>query len=333
MQTRLVPIGDTFSKFKRIVRDLSKELGKQIELQIIGAETELDKTLTEKISDPLIHLVRNSIDHGIEMPDSRKQNNKNPKGKIILKAFHEAGNIAIQIIDDGKGLDPEFIFNKAIEKGVVQANATLTPKEKINLIMAAGFSTAESITNISGRGVGMDVVKRNIEELRGTIELDSVVNQGTTITIRLPLTLAIIDGFMIKISSQFYIIPLEMLVECILLTSDYRQQIQEHNYINLRGTILPVLDLGAFFKLDSDFQNKRNIVIVTFGGKSIGLLVDELHGEFQTVIKPLGKVFRNVKGIGGATILGSGQVAMILDIPMLMQHINQLSAKNFSMQV
>ena len=325
MKTRLIPIGETFSRFKRIVRDLSKDLGKNIDLEIIGAETELDKTVTEKISDPLIHLVRNSLDHGIEMPEDRREKGKPDKGKITLKAFHEAGNIAIQIIDDGKGLNPDWLYNKALDKGIISENDVLTNKEKINLIMAAGFSTAESITNVSGRGVGMDVVKRNIEELRGTIDLDSTVDVGTTMTIRLPLTLAIIDGFMTKIGEQFYIIPLEMIVECIELNEQYKKEIVENNYINLRGNILPLLDLREFFDTGKANTKRENIVIVTFGGNTIGLLVDELHGEFQTVIKPLGRVFRNVKGIGGSTILGSGQVAMILDVPMLMQFINNLS--------
>ena len=327
MKTRLIPIGETFSRFKRIVRDLSKDLGKQIELEIIGADTELDKTVTEKISDPLIHLVRNSLDHGIEMPQERVEKGKNKTGKITLKAFHEAGNIAIQIIDDGKGLDPNWLYEKAISKGIINENDILTDKEKINLIMAAGFSTAETITNVSGRGVGMDVVKRNIEELRGTIELDSQVNIGTTMTIRLPLTLAIIDGFMTKVGDQFYIIPLEMIIECVELNSYHKKEIEENNYINLRGSILPLLDLRIFFNATEGTNKRKNIVIVTFGGNTLGLLVDELHGEFQTVLKPLGKIFRNVKGVGGSTILGSGQVAMILDIPMLMQSLKNRNIK------
>jgi two-component system chemotaxis sensor kinase CheA len=323
MKTRLIPIGETFNRFKRIVRDLSKDLGKNIDLEIIGADTELDKTVTEKISDPLIHLVRNSLDHGIELPDDRIEKGKSSNGKITLKAFHEAGNIAIQIIDDGKGLDPDWLFEKAVSKGIISESDILTDKEKINLIMAAGFSTAEAITNVSGRGVGMDVVKRNIEELRGTIELDSKVGVGTTMTIRLPLTLAIIDGFMTKVGEQFYIIPLEMIVECLELNNSYLQEIKDNNYINLRGTILPLLDLRSFFNIPKGNTKRENIVVVTFGGNTIGLIVNELHGEFQTVIKPLGKIFRNVKGIGGSTILGSGQVAIILDVPMLMQSLSQ----------
>lgn len=325
MQTRMVPIGETFSRFKRIVRDLSKDLGKDIELEIIGGETELDKTVTEKISDPLIHLVRNSLDHGIEMPETRKASGKPATGQLILKAFHEAGSIAIQIVDDGKGLDPAVLRAKAIEKGIIDADEVLSEKETLNLIMAAGFSTAEKISNISGRGVGMDVVRRNIEELRGTIELDSVVGKGTTITIRLPLTLAIIDGFLTRVGDTFYVVPLDMIVECIELTSKQVNEMKENNYINLRGSILPILDLREYFETKHIPSKRENIVIVRFASQTVGLIVNELHGEFQTVIKPLGPVFRNVRSVGGATILGSGEVAMILDIPMLLQSINKIS--------
>ena len=327
MQTRMVPIGETFSRFKRIVRDLSKELGKHIELEIFGADTELDKTVTEKISDPLIHLVRNSLDHGIEMPEVREANGKSVTGTITLKAFHEAGSIAIQIQDDGKGLDPNILKAKAIEKGLISEDDNLTEKESLNLIMMAGFSTAESISNISGRGVGMDVVKRNIEALRGTIDLDSRVGEGTTITIRLPLTLAIIDGFLTKVGETFYVVPLEMIVECIELTQTQMKEMNDNEYINLRGAILPLLDLRDYFDIDKGDSKRENIIIVRFAEQQVGLIVNELHGEFQTVIKPLGKIFRNVQGIGGATILGSGKVAMILDIPILMQSINRLGDK------
>ena len=325
MQTRMVPIGETFSRFKRIVRDLSKDLNKDIELDIIGCYTELDKTVREKIYDPLIHLVRNSLDHGIEMPDVRRANGKSATGKLVLKAFHEAGSIAIQIVDDGKGLDPAVLRAKAVEKGLLEADNTLSDKEAFNLIMMAGFSTAEKVSNISGRGVGMDVVRRNIEELRGTIELDSEVGKGTKITIRLPLTLAIIDGFLTRVGDTFYVVPLDMIVECIELTRKQVDEMRANNYINLRGSILPLLDLREFFETKRVHSKRENIVIVRFGEQTVGIIVNELHGEFQTVIKPIGAVFKNVKGIGGATILGSGEVAMILDIPMLLQSVNKLN--------
>lgn len=332
MQTRMVPIGETFSRFKRVVRDLSKDLNKDIDLQIVGGETELDKTVIEKIADPLIHLIRNSLDHGIESKDVRLAKGKDVKSVLKLKASHEAGSIVIQVIDDGKGLDSAAILKKAIEKTIIGEHDILTQKEIFNLIMMPGFSTAEQVSKLSGRGVGMDVVRKNVEELRGTIDLDSIIDVGTTITIRLPLTLAIIEGFMIRVSKQHYIIPLEMIVECIELTKDYKAEIANNSYINLRGNVLPLLDMRSFFRLEhiAGVGSRENIVIVRFGNSVVGLIVDELVGEFQTVIKPLGKVFRNAKGIGGSTILGNGQVSLILDIPMLLQYVNQLSEKHKS---
>jgi len=327
MKTRMVPVGDTFSRFKRVVRDLSLQLNKNIDLVIEGAETELDKTVIEKISDPLVHLIRNSIDHGVETIDERKAKGKKDIATIKLKAFHEANSIIIQVQDDGKGLDRERIVAKAIESGIISSDDSLKESEIYNLIMQPNFSTAQSISNISGRGVGMDVVKRNIEELRGTIDIASKKDLGMIVTIRLPLTLAIIDGFMIKIANDFYIIPLEMLLECIELTSAYKQEAYENNFINLRGHVLPLLDLREFFgyKIDSKHTNKENIVIVNFGSLRVGLIVDELLGEFQTVIKPIGKIFQNLKGIGGATILGDGTVSAILDIPVLLQYANKIN--------
>ncbi len=325
MKTRMVPIGDTFSRYKRVVRDLSQSLQKDIDLVIEGAETELDKTVIEKISDPLIHLIRNSIDHGIETIEDRKIKNKNPKATLKLKAFHESSSITIQVQDDGRGLDSEKIIEKAILNGLITPDSKLQESDIYNLIMLPGFSTAQNVSNISGRGVGMDVVKRNIEELRGTIDIDSQKDKGMCVTIRLPLTLAIIDGFMIKISNDFYIIPLEMLLECIELTEEYKEFVAEHNFINLRDHVLPLLDLRDFFgyEKNNDPDKKENIVVVNFGTLRVGLIVDELLGEFQTVIKPMGKIFQNLKGIGGATILGDGRVSPILDIPILLQYANQ----------
>lgn len=321
MQTRMVPIGETFSRFKRVVHDLSKELNKTVELTIIGGDTELDKTVIEKIYDPLIHLVRNSLDHGIEKPEARKEKGKSATGHLTLKAYHEAGSIAIQVIDDGKGLNPDVIKAKAIQKQLIDSNTELSNKDIFALIMTAGFSTAEQISNISGRGVGMDVVKRNIEELRGTIELDSIVDVGTTTTIRLPLTLAIIDGFLTKVGNAFFVVPLDMIVECIELTDRQRSELANNNYINLRGSILPVLNLRDYLDINCFVTKRENIVIVKYAEQTMGIIVNELHGEYQTVIKPLGVIFEKVRGIGGATILGSGEVALILDIPMLMQCI------------
>jgi two-component system chemotaxis sensor kinase CheA len=260
------------------------------------------------------------------MPDVRAQKGKNTTGHLLLKAFHDAGNIAIQIVDDGKGLDAGVLRAKAIEKQLIDPDVELTNKEAFNLIMMPGFSTAEVVSNISGRGVGMDVVRRNIEELRGSVDLDSVIDKGTTITIRLPLTLAIIDGFLTKVGDTFYVIPLDMIVECIELTSKQVEEMRKNNYINLRGSILPVIDLREYFEIKKVHSKRENIVIVRYAEQTVGIIVNDLHGEYQTVIKPLGIVFRNVKGIGGATILGSGEVAMILDVPMLLQCINKFDS-------
>ena len=326
MKTRLVAVGDTFTRYKRVVRDLSESLDKDIELVIEGSETKLDKTVIEKISDPLIHLIRNSIDHGIETIQERTNKGKNKKAILKLKASNESNSVLIQITDDGRGLDKDKILEKAIQKGLISNNKKLQDYEIYNLIMQAGFSTANHISNISGRGVGMDVVKRNIEELRGTIEINSVKDKGMMVTIRLPLTLAIIDGFMIKLEDDFYIIPLDMLLECIELTKDVKEFVEVNHFINLRDSVLPLLDLKEFFGYKST-SNKENIVIVNFGTLRVGLIVDELLGEFQTVIKPIGKIFQNLKGISGATILGNGKVALILDIPLLLRYINKQKLK------
>jgi two-component system chemotaxis sensor kinase CheA len=324
MRSRMVPIGDTFNRFKRIVKELAGKLNKKVELKIEGAETELDRVIIDKISDPIIHLIRNSIDHGIEEPQKRVELGKDEVATVTLSAFHEAGSIIIKVSDDGSGLDKNKIIEKAVEKEIIKSGDNLNKGEIYNLIMQPGFSTSSSISDVSGRGVGMDVVKKNIEELRGSIEIESESGEGTTISIRLPLTLAIIDGFMVKISSQPYIIPLEMIIECIELTKEYKEFIKANRFINLREQVLPVLDLREFFNYEIKDENVRdNIVIVQFGMLRVGLVVDELLGEFQTVIKPMGKVFKDLKGIGGATILGDGRISPILDIPMLLKYANE----------
>ena len=329
MKIRMVQIGETFSKFKRIVHDVSKKLNKDVELIINGGDTEMDKTIVEKISDPLVHIVRNAMDHGIESIEERTANGKNPKGTLILNAYHDAGTIAIEIIDDGKGLDEERIFKKAVERGIIDENSKLTQKEIFNLIFEAGFSTVETITDLSGRGVGMDVVRRNIEALRGNIDIKSTKGKGSTFTMRLPLTLAIIDGFLVKVGVTHFVIPLDMVVECIELSTRYRNEMHGNNYINLRNSILPLLKIRNHFEEAGEPKNLReNIIVVRYAGMRFGLIVEELHGEFQTVIKPLGRIFREIRGISGSTILGSGEVALILDIPVLMNHVLALQAHN-----
>ena len=321
MKIRMVPIGETFTRFRRVVRDISRELGKDVDLVISGGDTELDKTVIEKIGDPLMHLVRNSADHGIEGPEERKAAGKNAKGTVRLNAFHDAGSIIIEVADDGKGLDSERIAAKALSAGLIQSGAQLTDQEVFRLIFEPGFSTAEAITKFSGRGVGMDVVKRNIEALRGTIDIESGQGTGTTIRIRLPLTMAIIDGFMVGVGGSPYIIPLDMVMECVELSETERSAADRRSYINLRGEVLPYVRLKNFFNEGGAAAGHENIVIVQYGGHKIGLVVDELFGEVQTVIKSLGRVYRDIKGISGATILGNGQVALILDVPRLMQSV------------
>ncbi|WP_333875276.1 chemotaxis protein CheA [Methylobacter sp.] len=322
LQLRMVQIGETFTRFQRVVHDVSKELGKQIQLQITGGESELDKTVVEKINDPLTHLVRNSLDHGIETPEVRIQAGKPEKGTIQLNAYHDSGRIVIQISDDGRGLDPERIVAKAIAKGLVKPDQILSKNEIYNLIFEPGLSTKEEASNLSGRGVGMDVVRRNIEALRGSVSVDSELGEGTTVTIHLPLTLAIIDGFMVEAQKERYIIPLSMVEECVEMSSNEWQIDEVQHYINLRGQILPYLRLGDFFHNHKKHTHtqRESLVVVRFGEAKAGFVVDELHGENQTVIKPLGKLFENLNGIGGATVLGSGDVALILDVQGLIQH-------------
>jgi len=319
LRLRMVPIGETFNRFQRVVRDVGRELGKDIELVITGADTELDKTVVEKIGDPLMHLVRNAMDHGIESASIRQAKGKSAKGTLRLNAYHDSGSIVIEIVDDGGGLNRDRILQKARERGLIAPNVTPPDHEIFNMIFEAGFSTAEAITSISGRGVGMDVVKRNINALRGTVNLDSAVGQGTTVSIRLPLTLAIIDGFLVGVGKSSYIVPLDMVQECIELTESDRQLTRERSYLNLRGEVLPFVMLREHFEVEGAGARRENVVVVTCAGQKAGLVVDELMGEFQTVIKPLGKIFSTLRGISGSTILGSGEVALILDVPSLVQ--------------
>lgn len=319
---RMVPIGETFNRYKRVVREVSKDLGKNINLTISGAETELDKTLVDKISDPLLHLVRNALDHGIESKERRIAVGKPEMGQLSLEAFHDSGTIVIQIKDDGAGLPKDKLVAKAISKGIISEGDELSESDIHQLIFAPGFSTAEAVTNLSGRGVGMDVVRRNIEALRGQAEVSSVEGQGCTFSIKLPLTLAIIDGFHVRVGQSHYILPLDMVEECIELSEHQENDHRHDEYLNLRGEILPFMHIAEIFSQEQDSENLRhNIVVVKSGGKKAGLIVDELLGEHQTVIKPLGKIFQNLKGLSGSTILGSGDVALIIDIPNLLKQI------------
>lgn len=312
---RMVQIGGTFNRFQRVVRDVSQELGKDIRLEISGAETELDKTVVEKIGDPLTHLVRNAMDHGIEPVEVRVANGKPAHGTLRLNAYHESGSIAIEVSDDGGGLNRDKILAKAIERGLVKPEQPLTDQEIYNLIFEPGFSTADQINNLSGRGVGMDVVRKNITALRGNIHIDTRPGRGTTIRITLPLTLAIIDGFLVGVDKSHFVIPLDMVVECLELREDARGG----NYLNLRGEVLPFVRIRDLFDVEGEHPRRENVVVVKSGTQKAGVVVDALHGEFQTVIKPLAAVFRHLRGISGSTILGSGEVALILDVLSMLQ--------------
>lgn len=321
---RMVQIGATFNRFHRVVRDVSKELNKDIELMITGADTELDKTVVEKITDPLMHLVRNSIDHGIESPETRVALGKPAKGKVHLNAYHESGSIVIEITDDGAGLNRERILEKAIAQGLANEHEPLEDADVFQFIFEPGFSTTTEVSNLSGRGVGMDVVKRNITALRGTVDVDSRTGEGTAFRICLPLTLAIIDGFMIGVDDETFVVPLDSVLECVELgefhvTSDRRQ----NNFINLRGQALPVIFLRSLFGLAGEARARENVVVVASKGAKLGIVVDRLLGESQTVIKPLGRLFSHLKAISGSTVLGSGEVALILDVPGLVQQVTE----------
>jgi len=316
---RMLPIGSTFSKFRRLVRDLSSELGKEIELVTHGEDTELDKTVIERLGDPLVHLLRNSLDHGVELPQDRVAAGKKPGGIILLEAEHSGSEVLIRITDDGKGMDPSIIRKKAVEKGLIAPDADLTEKETLGLIFLPGFSTAAQVTNISGRGVGMDVVHRAIDSLRGSIELSSVLGQGTVITIRLPLTLAIIEGLQVQVGDGYFVVPLSLVEECVELHGKDVDPTRNQQIINLRGELVPYIHLRRWFEVEGAPPPIEQIVITGVEGRRIGIVVDHVIGEHQTVIKSLGRVYRDVEGISGATIRGDGTLALILDVPRLVR--------------
>jgi two-component system chemotaxis sensor kinase CheA len=321
---RMVPIGETFARFQRVVRDVSKQLGKEVELELTGGDTELDKAMVETVADPLMHLVRNSLDHGLELPDDRIAAGKPGRGRLALNAYHEAGQIVIEVSDDGRGLNRERILAKAIERGLVQPETQLTDAEVHELILLPGFSTAEKVTDISGRGVGMDVVRRNIESLRGQMHIASTEGAGTTIQIRLPLTLAIIDGFLTTVGDTHYVVPLEAVVECIETPEACRAAGDKGSgWFDLRGEVLPYVDLRRNFRSAGSAPARQSMVIVRTDRTKVGLLVDRLLGQHQTVIKPLSRVFQHLRGIAGSTILGSGEVALVLDVTALVAGVSR----------
>ncbi|KJU87374.1 chemotaxis protein histidine kinase-like protein [Candidatus Magnetobacterium bavaricum] len=323
MKMRMVPIAATFNRFQRLVHDSGKELGKSIELVIKGGDTELDRTMIEKLVDPLTHIVRNSVDHGIEPPQERLNAGKPAKGTITLDAYHDAGSIIIAISDNGRGLNADKIWQKAVKVGIVDPEKRPPDKDLYKLIFEPGFSTAEAVTNLSGRGVGMDVVRRNIEVMRGFVQIDTVPGQSTTMLIHLPLTLSIIDGFMVGIRGLFYIIPLDMVVKCFILTQERREMIESRGYFDFRGKVIPYIDLAGVFNTNGSSRRSDNIVVVQYAGQSVAFAVDRLFGDVQVVIKTLGRVYKDVEGIAGATILGDGTVAMILDVPGIIKAVQK----------
>ena len=316
MRIRMLPISVSFNRFPRLVRDLSSKLGKEVELKIVGEHTELDKTVLEKIGDPMVHLVRNALDHGIEQPDKRIANGKPSHGTLSLAARHEGGNIVIEIIDDGAGINTEVLLAKARERGIVGADEAMAEDAICELIFHPGFSTAKEVSDVSGRGVGMDVVRRNIKELGGVIELESSVGVGTTIRIRLPLTLAILDGQLVRVGNQTYIVPLVSIIESLQATPDRVKSVTGSAEVyRLRGEYIPIVRLYEMFGIEpqSTVLEQGLLVVVEGEGRRASIFVDELLGQQQVVIKSLETNYRKVDGISGATILGDGTVAMIID--------------------
>ncbi len=318
MRIRMLPISFAFNRFPRLVHDLAIKTGKAMELVIKGEQTELDKTVMEQIGDPLVHLVRNAADHGIEASAVRIANGKPEKGTISLDAYHQGGNIVIEINDDGAGINRSIVFDKAVEKGLIDANATLTDSQVYDLLFEPGFSTAAEVTDISGRGVGMDVVKRNIQALGGRIQVESAMGKGSTFKVNLPLTLAILDGQLVKVGSETYIIPLISIVESLQIDNKLINRVSGDMVLyRLRDDNVPVLPIYQLFNLDTDCTEINNalLVVVEADGQKVGLMVDDLLAQQQVVIKSLKDNYQQVAGISGATILGDGSVAMILDIP------------------
>ncbi|WP_233702833.1 hybrid sensor histidine kinase/response regulator, partial [Helicobacter felis] len=332
MKTRMQPIGKVFNKFPRMVRDLSRELGKSIDLVIDGEETELDKSIVEEIGDPLIHIIRNSCDHGIEKPEDRKMLGKPETGRVELSAYNEGNHIVIKITDDGAGLDPEKLKEKAIEKGVITERdaATMTDKEALNIIFKPGFSTAKTLSNVSGRGVGMDVVKTNIEKLNGIIELESEVGVKTTQKLKIPLTLAIIQALLVGVQEEYYAIPLSSVLETVRISQDEIYSVDGKSVLRLRDEVLSLVRLADIFKVDAILEASKEVYVVIIGlaDQKIGVIVDYLIGQEEVVIKSLGYYLKSTKGIAGATVRGDGKITLIVDVGTMME-----MAKNVKVNV
>ena len=335
LQLRMVPIGETFSRLRRVVRDTASELGKEVALEIQGGETELDKSVVERIADPLMHLVRNALDHGLETPAQRLASGKAAQGRLTLSACHESGSILIRIGDDGRGINRDKVLQRAWDSGLVERGSQPADAEIVKLIFEPGFSTASEVTKLSGRGVGMDVVRRNIEALRGTVTVISDPGQGAQIEIRMPLTLAIIDGFLVGVGASKFVFPLDAVVEVIERGpaamgsphgGDDGPDLRGRGVVELRGQVLPVLDLRRLYGLDSPEPERSSVVVIRAGSSRYGVIVDQLLGQHQTVIKPLGRMLSSLRGMSGSSILGNGEVALIFDVLSLSQLASQQPA-------
>ena len=321
MKVRMVPVGPTFRQYIRTVRDVAQDHGKCAMLSVMGEDVEVDVSIIEHLKDPLTHMIRNALDHGIEQPETRKTRGKSPSGVISLKAFHEGANIVIQVSDDGAGLNRDKIVERARLIGAVTEPEKLADPELYRMILEPGFSTADAVTDMSGRGIGMDVVRRNIEALRGSVGVESELGKGTTITVRLPLTLAIIEGFAVGIGADTYILPLHAVSECLEMPVSEGAHNQAQGVIALRGEPLPYVRLRSWFELTSPRPPRENIVVVELDGAKTGLVVDSLQGARQTVIKSLGDQFKNLQGISGSAIMGNGRVALIIDVSAVVREV------------
>jgi two-component system, chemotaxis family, sensor kinase CheA len=320
---RMMPIGSTFSRFQRLVRDLSAELGKEVDFITEGAETELDKTVIDQLGDPLVHLIRNSMDHGLELPAERVQKGKPSRGRLVLSASHEGASVVITIRDDGRGLNGAALRAKAEAKGLISPDAHLTEQETFDLVFLPGLSTARAVTNLSGRGVGLDVVKRTIDDLRGSIRLSSVPGQGITTRLTLPLTLAIVDGLLVELDGDRFIIPMAAVLENVELTRSERHSKNGRNLINVRGELVPYVRLRELFEARGPELPFEKIVIVSVNGQRLGLVVDHVLGSHQTVIQALGPFYRDVELFSGTTIMGDGRVAIIIDLAGVVRHVER----------
>ena len=328
MKTRMVPIRKVFSRFPRLVRDLSSKLGKQVRLDLIGEETEVDKSVADELGDPLVHLVRNSMDHGLETAEERKRTGKNAEGSVRLAAYQEGNSIVIRIEDDGRGLQIEKIGASALAKGLISEAelSSMSPREIMNLIFLPGFSTAEQVSDLSGRGVGMDVVRTNISRMNGSLELDSEPGRGSQVTIKLPLTVAIIQALLVEVQGSMFAVPLASVVEAVKITKEDIKSVNGQAVLNLRERILPLLDLAQSFQIPKDRSiDECYVVVVAIGAQRFGVVVDRLRAQEEVVIKPLGDFLENVQGVAGATITGDGKVVLILDMGNLVQNVSGTS--------